>query len=234
MMQLLPSNDIANTTSITIGGKKYDIETSKIPYLSLFVDFQAKSQPAGSDLVHGSIPLFAEALRGIQSGYRQCFRAVPPDLAQYHVLCETYEFLGIDVLGGQDINSIFADLKSCKTDWELEYKYYRAVKGNKSKARDAAFKLVYLMLLGEFADENKDCAKAFNAVLFVVSHSATFKKRARTVTRAAYEERFVVSAKQISKLDEWAKKGSANQEDTDEDVTTEEESSDSYNSDAWD
>jgi hypothetical protein len=90
------------------------------------------------------------------------------------------------------------------------------------------------MLLGEFADENKDCAKAFNAVLFVVSHSGTFKKRARAVTRAAYEERFVVSSKQISRLDEWAKKGSVHQEGTDEDVTTEEESSDSYNSDDWD
>jgi hypothetical protein len=141
------------------------------------------------------------------------------------------------VLGGQKINDIFANLKSCKTDYELEYKYYRAVKGNKSKARDAAFKLLYLILLGEFESETKDAVKVYNAVLFVVSHSATFKRKTRVVTRAAYEERFVVSPKQTVRLDEWVKKSSVGEEDSDDDVTTESDcfdSSDAYDSDCWD
>lgn len=205
---------------------QYDIEVSQIPYLSSFVNFQAKAQPQGTNLVHGPIPLFDVAMKGIQSGYRQCFRALPPDISQYHVLCETYEFLGINVLGEQHIDEIFSDLKTCKTDYELEYKHYRAIKGNKSRARDAAFKLLYLILLGDFKDECRDSAKVYNAVLFIVSHSGTFKWRTRTVTRAVYEERFVVSPKQIARLNQWLKGDT--EDDIEADITTEEESSDEY------
>jgi len=53
-----------------------------------------------------------------------------------------------------------------------------------------------MIVLGEFKDETKESAKIFNAVLFVVSHSGTFKWRTRSVVRAAYEERFVISTKQ--------------------------------------
>lgn len=126
----------------------YDIDVSQVPYLSSFVDFQAKAQPQGTKLVHGPIPLIDVALKGIQSGYRQCFRTLPSDLSQHHILCDTYEFLGIDVLGEQHIDEIFTDIKACKTDYELEYKNYVAIKGNKSKARDGAFKLLYLILMG--------------------------------------------------------------------------------------
>jgi hypothetical protein len=66
-------------------------------------------------------------------------------------------------------------------------------------------------------------------VLYLVSHAATFKWRTRSVVRAAYEERFVVSAKQKAGLDKWEKKDTAKLavEDTG-DVTTEEEESDGY------
>jgi hypothetical protein len=90
----------------------YDIDVSKIPYLSSFVDFQANAQPQSIDFVHDPIPLFDIALKGIESGYRQCFRSLPADLSQHRVLCETYDYLRIDVLGGQSINEIFNDLKS--------------------------------------------------------------------------------------------------------------------------
>jgi hypothetical protein len=166
---------------------------------------QGNTQPQSTECVHGPIPLFDVVLKGIESGYRQCFRSIPADLSQHHTLCETYESLGVDILGGQSINEIFNDLKSGKTDYELEYKSYRAVKGNKSKARDTAFKLLYLILLGEFKDETKDSAKVFNGVLFVVSHSGTFKWRTRSVVRAAYEERFVLSTKQRARLNQWEK-----------------------------
>jgi hypothetical protein len=208
-------------TPITIGDVKYNLNLSQIPYLSSFAAFQAKSHTQATELVHSPIPLFDTALRGIQAGYRQCFRSLPPALSQHHVLCETYEFLGINILGDQHIDGIFTDLKTCKTDYELEDEYYRAVKGNKAKARDAAFKVLYLMLLGDFENENKDSVKAFNAVLFVVSHPGTFKWRTRTVVRAAYEERFVVSAKQMVRLDQWL--GGDTEDDVEYDVTTEED-----------
>lgn len=204
----------------------YDIDVSQIPYFSSFVNFQGKAQPQGTELVHGPIPLIDEALKGIQSGYRQCFRALPPDLSQHHILCETYDFLGIDVLGEQHVGDIFTDLKACKTDYEIEYKSYSAIKGNKLKARDAAFKLLYLILTEEFKNENEDCIKVFNAVLFIVSHSATFRWKTRTVVRAAYQERFVVTPKQRARLDGWLKGDT--EDDVDADVTTTNESSDEY------
>ena len=71
------------------------------------------------------------ALKGIESGYRQCFRSIPSSLSQHHTLCDTYELLCVDVLGGQFINEIFNDLKSRQSNYEREYKCYREIKGNK-------------------------------------------------------------------------------------------------------
>ncbi|KAI4640580.1 uncharacterized protein J4E78_010603 [Alternaria triticimaculans] len=218
-----PQDGEVEDTHITIGDVKYDVDLSQIPYLSSFADFQAKAQPDAIDLVHGPIPLFDVALKGIQSGYRQCFRNLPPELQQYHVLCETYEFLGINVLEKRRIDQIFSDLRICKIDWDPEDE---DTKGVKSRARDAAFRLLYLILLGEFEDDKMNGDKAYNAVLFVLSHPATFKSRTRTVVRAAYEERFVASRKQIKRLDQWLKGDTA--DDSEEATTTDEESPEEY------
>lgn len=205
----------------------YDIDITRIPYLSSFVNFQANAQPQSTELVHEPILLFDITLKGIESGYRQCFRSLPADLSQYHTLCDTYHFLHVDVLSGQSINDVINDLKSGASDYDREER--RHIKGDKSKARDTAFKLLYLIMLGDFADEIKDSAKVFNAVLYLVSHAATFKWRARSVVRAAYEERFVVSAKQKAALDKWEKKDPAKLAVEDAgDVTTEDEESDYY------
>lgn len=96
-----------------------------------------------------------------------------------------------------------------------------------------AFKLLYLILLGDFGDEVKDSNKVLNAVLFVVSHAGIFKWRTRTVVRAASEERFVVSENQRSRLDKW-EKGEAAKEasERDGDATTSEEGNyDMYDTD---
>jgi hypothetical protein len=79
-------------------------------------------------------------------------------------------------------------------------------------------------------DEIKDSAKVFNAVLYLVSHAATFKWRTRSVVRDAYEERFVVSAKQTAALDKWEKKDPAKLavEDAGDATTEEEKESDCY------
>lgn len=88
---------------------------------------------------------------------------------------------------------------------------------------------MHLILLNDFKDETKDSAKVFNAVLFVMSHSSTFKWRTRRVVRAADEERFVPSVKQRAKLDQWAKgDGTERVAEEDRDATTEEEESDHY------
>lgn len=112
----------------------------------------------------------------------------------------------VDVLAGQSIDDIFADLRACKTDYVLEYKRYRAVRGDKSWARDAAFRLLFLIIHSEFSDEKKDPAKVYNAVLFVVSNPATFKQAMRTAVRSVFDERFVVSTRQRSQLDRWKRR----------------------------
>ncbi|OBT60492.1 hypothetical protein VE03_10079 [Pseudogymnoascus sp. 23342-1-I1] len=91
---------------------------------------------------------------------------------------------------------------------------------------------VYSILLGDFKDETKDSAKVFNPVLYLVSHAATFKWRTRSVVRAAYEERFVLSSKQKAALDKWEKMDAAKLAEEDAgDVTTEEEPDCYYDSD---
>ncbi|KAE8384247.1 hypothetical protein BDV23DRAFT_177209 [Aspergillus alliaceus] len=152
-----------------------------IPYLESCVRFDRTRRLYGSEYTHGDIPLFDTALKGLESGYRFCFRSLPVDLAQYHVLCKTYDFLRVDVLGGQTIDRIFVDLRACKTDYALDHKRYRAINGDKALSRDAAFRLVFLILKANFKDEGRDSAKVYNAVLFVVSHPGTFKPRIRAV-----------------------------------------------------
>jgi hypothetical protein len=86
-----------------------------------------------------------------------------------------------------------------------------------------------LILLGDFKGETKDSAKVFNAVLYLVSHTATSKWRTRSVVRVAYEERFVISTKQKAGLDKWEKKDTTILAVEDAgDVTTEEEELDCY------
>lgn len=217
-------------TKIRIGDVMYDIDVSRIPYLSSFVRFQSAAQPQ-KEFIHNSIPLFDTALKGLESGYRACFRLLPADLSRFHTLCDTYDFLRIDVLGGQSIDDIIVRLKAGKTDYELEYKRYRAIRGDKSTAREAAFQLLFLILLFDFKNPMKDSNKVFNAVLFVVSHSGTFKWRIRAVVRAAYEERFVVSSKQKAMLDRWSKLKPA--EDVSDDyMTTEDDFLEYYLSDS--
>ncbi|RDK41116.1 hypothetical protein M752DRAFT_284606 [Aspergillus phoenicis ATCC 13157] len=105
---------------------------------------------------------------GLESGYQFCFQSLPVDLTQYHTLCKTYDFLGINMVGGQTINHIFINLRACKTDYELEYKCYHAIKG-------------------EFRNEANNSVKTHNAVLFIISHPGMFIYRTRITMRAAYK-----------------------------------------------
>lgn len=204
--------------TIKIGGVEYSINLSKIPYLASFVRLQKGTNPDATEFVHGRINLFDVALKGIESGYRQCFRSLPTNLSQYRTLFETYKFLHIDILKGLSIDEVIANLKVGKADYDPEER--RSIPGNKSLARDTAFQLLYLIQRAEFEDEMKVSMKLFNAVMFVVSHPGTFKYRTRRVIRSAYEERFRVTTKQKARLDQW-EKGEATSYGTD--ATTEED-----------
>lgn len=207
-------------TNLKIGDSLYNVDISTIPYLSAFVRFQRNAHSQDTDLIHGDIPLFQVALKGLESGYRQCFRLLGKNTSQYHTLCETYDFLGVNVLAGQSLDDIFSGLKACKTDYALSLQRYLPFQADKCRARDAAFRFVFLMIRGEFRDEQEDAAKGYNAALFVVSHPGTFKKNARIVVRSVFEERFVISKKQRNQLDRWQNKysndSSGNESTTDD------------------
>ncbi|KAI9705149.1 MAG: hypothetical protein M1812_008293 [Candelaria pacifica] len=205
-------------TTIRIGDVDYSINVFKIPYFASFVRLQKVTQPEATEFIHELINLFDVALKGVEMGYRQCFRSLPTDLSQYRMLFETYKFLNVDVLSGMSINEVIANLKVGKSDYNPEER--RPIPGNKSLARDTAFQLLYLILHTEFGDELKDSMKLFNAVMFVVSHPGTFKYRTKRVTRVVYEERFRLTTKQKARLDQWEKGETVNNAT---DVTTEEE-----------
>ncbi len=66
-------------------------------------------------------------------------------------------------------------------------------------------------------------------MLYLLSHAAIFRWRTRSVVRAAYEKRFVISTKQTAGLDKWEEKDSAKLTvEVAGDVTTVEEKSDCH------
>jgi hypothetical protein len=75
--------------------------------------------------------------------------------------------------------------------------------GNKFKAEDGAFGLFYQFLLGDIGSGNKESQDAYDAVLYVVSHPQDFYYCVPEILRAALEERFHLSYKQIHDLNKW-------------------------------
>jgi len=215
-------------TTIRIGDTHYSFHVSKIPYLASFVRHQKFTQPEATEFIHEPINLFDVALKGVESGYRQCFRSLTTNLSQYRNLIETYIFLNVDILSGLSIDEVIANLKVGKADYDPDER--RPIPGNKGLARDTAFQLLYLILYARFEDETKDSMKLFNAVMFVVSHPGTFKPRTKRVIRIAYEERFAPTIKQRARLDQW-EKGEATNYATD--ATTEEEPEYYFDSDNY-
>lgn len=221
-------DDLKATYTIKIGEVDYSVPLSKVPYFASFVQLQKEAQPDATEFIHEPIKLFDVALKGIESGYRQCFRSLPTDLSQYRTLFESYKFLNIDVLSGLSIDDVIPNLKVGKADYDPEER--RSIPGNKSLARDTALQLLYLIQQADFEDEVKVSMKLFNAVMFVVSHPGTFKDRTKRVIRAAYEERFIVTTKQRARLDQW---GNGETTDYGTDATTEEEPDYFFDSDDY-
>ncbi|KAF6222503.1 hypothetical protein HO173_013411 [Letharia columbiana] len=97
-----------------------------------------------------------------------------------------------NTLGGRAIDATRQDLEFGNGEYDANYKRPVFVKVSKATATDSSFRL--------FGDELKKRQRIYNAVLFVVSHRAIFKYRARKTIKAAYEQRFYVSEKQKANL----------------------------------
>jgi hypothetical protein len=125
---------------------------------------------------HGDIPFFDIINYSVQNGFRHVFRRMPHQLVDYHVLCETLDFLGVDVAQQQKLKDVVKELKTGYDDYDREER--RVIKGSKGATRDAAFRLLYLFLVGAFQSDVRDGNIAYNAVLYIVSHRRIFKYRA--------------------------------------------------------
>lgn len=223
--------NIAPNAKIRIGGAEYEVDTQKIPYLASFLSFQKRSGQEAEAAIpeHGGIPHFDVINTGVKDGFRQFFRRMPTQLSEYHTLCETLEFLAIDTLGGRNMKQILKDMRKGKADYDPEER--RTIPGTKSLARDSAFRLLYVFLLGEFASDARDSNMAYNATLFVVSHRAIFKYKTRNMVREAFEERFQASEKQQAGLDKWPlNRGSVDESQEDDATTDAEEYDDDFDS----
>lgn len=210
-------------TPITIGNVRYEIHVSRIPRLASLVLNSVDSSAHSTKIIHEAIPLFDVALKGIESGYRKCFRSISSDIIRCRTLCDTNDFLHVDVCKGRTLGEVIKYLKAVQS-----YDEYR----DKSKARHAAFKLVYSILQDTFQSNDKHKNTILNAVLFVVSQPGTLKWKTRDAVRAVYESTFILSVKQRANLDQWHKLDYSGRAGTDEDdVTTEEENLVWYDSD---
>ncbi|KAI2620384.1 hypothetical protein GGS26DRAFT_312864 [Hypomontagnella submonticulosa] len=205
---------------IRVGETEHLIHTKKIPYFKSFLSFQQNSgQNTTSVPAHGDIPFFDVINYGVNNGFRQFFRRMPTQLSDYHVLCEQLEFLAVNVLEDRKLRDIMGDLRHGKSDWDPQER--REVPSRKWLARDSAFRLLYTFLLADFESDTKDSSMAYQATLFVVSHRAIFKYRTRKMVREAFEERFVVTEKQLKGLCQWPINEPTSERWQDGDVTTE-------------
>lgn len=207
-----------------IGTTSYRIDPSKMPYFQGYIRFNQSSSQA---LKHGDIQLFDIAYTGVEHGMRQCFRRLSGGLDEFRTLCETLQFLMVDVIQNRSIQDMVRDMRCGKDDYEKEHRRSYKIKGDKSKARDAAFALLFLLSVGDFNSEVSDSQMMYQAVLFIVSHRAIFKYRTRRVVREAYEGRFQPSTKQLTSLNRWPiLKPGEDGRGAEEDVTTDPSSDD--------
>lgn len=192
---------------------------------------QATTSQRRPDKSTASVPIndnmpFADVIDyGVRKGFRQIIRRMPTRLADYHTLCEDLKSRGIDVLAGRKLRDIMEDMRRGKDDWDPDER--RKIGGLKGLARDAAFRLLFILILGEPESEARDQNMAYNATTFVVSHRRIFRYRTRKMVREAFEERYPnISEKQRKGLDKWPisdpSLGTSREED-EEDLTTEEE-----------
>lgn len=192
----------------TIGECEYTLKKSELPpYLESLVAFKSSSRndnDSGDDksqrfALDDPIAELEAALAGIQDGYRSIFPLLKTDAVRYQTLCATYDFLLVDVASELPIANLVEELKYTRQYGGDEGR------GSLAQSRDAAFKLIYIVLTTE-TQEVKDLNRIYDAVLYVVSHPRTFTLDMRTVVLEAYLDRFPTSRKQRDNLETWSNK----------------------------
>ncbi|TGO58002.1 hypothetical protein BOTNAR_0189g00040 [Botryotinia narcissicola] len=172
--------------NISFGCHHYVVELSKVPWLGAYIDLVPRdnasyTQPGyESEYEPGqSIPYLFIAAQGIINGYYFCFNMLPPELSHYYRLCQA-----LDAISAENLSS------------NLE-----------ARAGTAAFKFVYLMILGDFPPDSEVSKGkrelALRFVKTVLSNQDDFIWEIRKVVRAAYQVRFETTWDEFKMFDDF-------------------------------
>lgn len=186
---------------------------------------EGKENEEALSLIPIGTPFASDMEYAIRKGPRQFFCRLPGHISDYRLICQRLKSLPPDTIDkvlnrrGFTYKDIMADFRRGKDEWDPDER--REIKGLKAVARDAAFRLVYMLFSGEATAEDRNIA--YNAVFFAVSHRRIFGARTRQIVRAAFEDRFSMTEKQRSMMDKFSKTWSVEDVNKGENETTEEE-----------
>lgn len=208
--------------SVQVGTKTYkSVDLEEIPYFEASMK-RSQGSGGGSRAVskHDDIRFLDEVLLGLSRGFRQFFRLLPTRLSEYRDLCSTLKFLGVNVLQGRTMRHMMDDFRGAKDDLDYDGD---GITGDKSPARDSAFRLLYMFLSDGLVSTVQDKGMAYNATFFVVSHPRIFRCRTRKMVLEAFSDRFGISYKQQKNLDKWPIRNTSGSGSSSDDRTTEDD-----------
>jgi hypothetical protein len=184
-----------------------------------------ESEETATPVIPIGTPFASDMEYAIRKGPRQFFCRLPGNLSNYRFVCQRLKSLSPEAVSkvlariSFTYKDIMADFRLGKSDYDPDER--REIDGVKIVARDAAFRLVYMLLSGDARAEDRNAA--YNATFFVVSHSSIFGARTRRIVREAFEDRFSITIKQRSMMDKFSKTGMIEDVDGGEDETTDED-----------
>ena len=135
------------------------------------------------------------AIEGIKNGYRQCLHLLKATTDNFEQLCETYDFLQVDVLDKRCLDDIIKDLKAGDTD-------VLGPQSGKELAQDSAFRLVYLVLR-KFSGTSDDITKLDNVTSYLVGRLDISPPKSWLIVTGVCEQAVRRSSKQIEPNGDW-------------------------------
>ncbi|KAM7193076.1 hypothetical protein V8F20_008592 [Naviculisporaceae sp. PSN 640] len=169
---------------------------------------QAENKEGMASLLPPHIPvqLASDIQYAMEEGPGEFFNRIPPKLSRYRNLCQTLRSLPPEVL-----NKVLRGWSFTLTDIMNDLRKGRpkkddkdCLRGQEILARNAAFRLVYKLLSGQ-VEKKRDLDAAYNAVLFVLSHTQIFNHETRVVVRMAFQECTPVKDKQHNAMNQWVR-----------------------------
>ena len=134
-------------------------------------------------------------------------------------IIEMIELLGIPLdTSFEEYENIHMLLTAFKSSYNADSRAEQKI------ARETAAKLIIQMVKGENIRDPKELSKLYNSVLFIVSHSATFRPRMRYHMYHVARNKCNFSMKQWIQIESWYKPDELGEDEDDDDDSDEGES----------